>query len=297
MAAVALLVSATAFGGGRPGPTALDGASPRVIGARVDCAMPDECVVSWELARAPVRVFAGPSPDAIDHEVPVAVAPTGTQVVVPAPDPDPHYFEVVPAHARRGPVVGDRFAGLPSAPNTRDLGGYQTFDGKRTRWGRLYRSDGLAQAGDADRAALAARGLPAACPASGPARPLDDGALLAEAEAVTTPAARARDRALLRRLAADGGPHWVHCDLFADRLGWPAALVLTTLGVRRETVVADHLLSARFGLPPPPQRRPLDAAFEVIRRRYRTWDRYLRSGLGLDQRTYDRLLARYVTDR
>ena len=41
------------------------------------------------------------------------------------------------------PIVTDRNLRLTGAPNTRDLGGYGTYDGKRVRWGRLFRSDGL----------------------------------------------------------------------------------------------------------------------------------------------------------
>jgi protein-tyrosine phosphatase len=92
-------------------------------------------------------------------------------------------------------------------------------------------------------------------------------------------------------------PQWVQCDLFADRLGWSTALLLATLGVGKETIVADHLTSARAGLPPPPDRAYLDLAFETIRRRYKSFGRYLVKGLGLDEATYRRLRERYVVRR
>lgn len=219
-------------------------------------------------------------------------------MTIPRPDPTaPVYFEVVARGARHGPVVGDRFVGLTGAPNTRDLGGYQTIDGLRTRWGRLFRTDGLAAITDADRGRLAALGLPDACPEPVAVQPVDDAALRVSAAAVTSPDARARDRALLRRFARDPMPQWVQCDLFADRLGWSAALLLATLGVAKETVVADHLTSTRAGLPPPPDRAYVDLAFETIRRRYKTFGRYLVRGLGLDERTYRQLRERYVARR
>jgi protein-tyrosine phosphatase len=253
--------------------------------------------VSWESARHPVRVYAGPAPGRIDRATPAAVARTGTEVTIPSPVAGaPQYFEVVARDRRRGPVVGDRFIGLAGAPAARDLGGYQTIDGRHTRWGRAFRTDGLGGLTDADRARLAALGLPTECPDAPTATP-DAASLRAAATAVTSAAARTRDEAFLRRAARDPVPQWVHCDTFTDRFGWPAALLLATLGVRRETVVADHLAGARSGIAPLPDRGAIDVAFDTIRRRYKTFDRYLVRGLGLDAPTYGRLRDRYVTER
>lgn len=291
-------------GPGRPSPTALDATSPRILGTRVDCSAPDGCTITWELARLPVRIYAGPTPRRIDRTTPVAKVRAGTEVTVPVADrSSPRYFEVVPRGATRGPVVADRFLPLDGAPNTRDLGGYQTLDGLRVRWGRLFRSDALASATESDRAQLAALGLPTTCPGRAPPgsvpppapdTPIDDATLQAAAESVTSRATRERDGTLLRALARGPLPQWVHCTLLDDRLGWPTALVLTTLGISRETVVADGLLSARRGGAPPPDRRHLDAAFDAVRRRYRTFDRYLVEGLGLDRRTYLALRNRFL---
>lgn len=253
--------------------------------------------MSWELARAPVRVYAGPTPERIDRSAPVAVLPTGTEVTIALPDPGVRrYFEVVAAGSRHGPIVSDRFLRLDGAPNSRDLGGYQTGDGRRTRWGRLFRSDGLGELTDPDRVRLARLGLPTTC-TDGGAQPATPAALEAAAAAVTTAAARRRDRHLLLRLADGPDAQWVQCTRFDDRLGWSAALVLTTLGVRKETVVADHLLGTPLAAAPAPDRRPLDLAFAAVGDRYGSWERYLGRGLGLDPRTRARLHARYVTDR
>ena len=45
------------------------------------------------------------------------------------------------------------------AKNFRDLGGYQTLDGRTVRWGMLYRSDNLHNLTDADLTRLSALGL------------------------------------------------------------------------------------------------------------------------------------------
>ncbi|MBV2363602.1 tyrosine-protein phosphatase [Streptomonospora nanhaiensis] len=55
--------------------------------------------------------------------------------------------------------------------------------------------------------------------------------------------ARAGYAELLRRVAAGPGATVFHCSAGKDRTGWGAALLLTLLGVPRETVFADYLAS------------------------------------------------------
>ncbi len=271
------------------------------MGARADCAARVTCTVSWELARGPVRVYAGATPGTIDRTTPVAVVRAGNDATVPVPEPGPPiYFEVVPRRAEHGPVVADRRLALEGAPNTRDLGGYGTVDGHQVRWGRLFRTDGLGTLTEADRARLAAFGLPSTCPsdvgAAGVlAAPLDAAEIRAAASAnVTDPARRKRHGALLRGLARGELPQFASCTLLDDRTGWPVALVLSTLGVPKETVVADYLQSNQAGGAPPADRAYLDAGYEAVRTKYRNFGRYLVKGLGLDERTYRQLRKRLL---
>jgi len=297
---VALTVVAIVVGLTTPKPTALETTSPRIVGARADCAARVSCTVSWELARAPVRVYAGATPGTIDRSTPVAVVRTGTEATVPVTPGQPIYFEVVPRHTAHGPVVADRQVTLDGAPNTRDLGGYGTVDGHQVRWGRLFRTDGLGALTEADRTRLAAFGLPSTCPSDdgatdGTAAPLDAATIRAAVAAnITDPALRKRHGALLRGLARGELPQFVSCTLLDDRTGWPVALVLSTLGVSKETVVADYLQSSRFGGAPPADRAYLDAGYEAVRKKYRTFGRYLVKGLGLDERTYLQLRKRLL---
>ncbi|MER8186697.1 tyrosine-protein phosphatase [Kitasatospora sp. NPDC094015] len=61
---------------------------------------------------------------------------------------------------------------------------------------------------------------------------------------VTDPVARDRFATVIRLLAAPDGPPLIfHCSAGKDRTGWAAALVLTALGVDRETVFQDYLLT------------------------------------------------------
>ncbi|CAM5464798.1 tyrosine-protein phosphatase [Kitasatospora aureofaciens] len=125
---------------------------------------------------------------------------------------------------------------------------------------------------------------------------------------VTDPVARERFAALLRLLADPGGvPLLFHCSAGKDRTGWAAALVLTALGVDRETVLADYLLTnersaavvervledfGSRGLMREPElllpvfradRGYLDAAFAEVEAGWAGFDAFWREGLGLDE--------------
>jgi len=55
--------------------------------------------------------------------------------------------------------LDERLVSFDACFNFRDLGGYPTTDGRRVRWGRLYRSDTLHRLTDADIAAFCSLGL------------------------------------------------------------------------------------------------------------------------------------------
>jgi protein-tyrosine phosphatase len=114
------------------------------------------------------------------------------------------------------------------------------------------------------------------------------------------------------RMMADasyGLPLLYHCTSGKDRTGWMTAIVLTTLGVPRETVLHDYLLSndyhragyakltfdlARTGMMRDPELlRPvleqsptyLDAAYDEALRRYGSFGAFLARGLDAGQDT------------
>ena len=117
--------------------------------------------------------------------------------------------------------------------------------------------------------------------------------------------------ALRLMCAAEKLPLLYHCTGGKDRTGWMTAIVLTALGVPRELVLRDYLLSNDFhrtgytklrldlikgGIVRDPELlRPileqsatyLGAAFEEADRRYASFDRFLTRGLGVS----DALLA------
>ncbi|MEV7212296.1 tyrosine-protein phosphatase [Kitasatospora cineracea] len=111
---------------------------------------------------------------------------------------------------------------------------------------------------------------------------------------VTDAVARSRFATVLRLAAEAGGaPVLFHCTAGKDRTGWTAALLLTALGVDRESVRADYLLtnerSAALIARVDPLMRPLaraeaaylDAAFEELARGWDDFEHFWHDGLGL----------------
>jgi protein-tyrosine phosphatase len=255
---------------------------------------------------------------------------------------------------------GDLYAGLPDhvkkrhlalegAPNFRDLGGYETSDGRSVKWGQLYRSDNLASLTDADLAKVSALGIRLVCDFRAPAEkesepdrlpaanPPAVAALAIGAESFMVKDLRERIRRGdtegldLREMMIEGNrqfattfapqyaamferitkpenlPALVHCTAGKDRAGFAAAMILTVLGVPRETVMSDYLLTNVYTADATERRllmikvfslfradrdqlRPLfgvepaylEAAFDSIESHYGDFDTYRRDALGLD---------------
>jgi protein-tyrosine phosphatase len=165
--------------------------------------------------------------------------------------------------------------------NFRDCGGYETTDGARVRWGRLYRSGLMARLSAAAAAQVQALGVRAVCdlrrtteralhpnPSFGAevrrfewdseqeSSPIRDRAFASSNDAVAVHAAMLTMYARLPyglqpRLAgvfaaldhAAPGAAIVHCTAGKDRTGVAVALVLESLGVRREAIVEDYTLT------------------------------------------------------
>ncbi len=168
-------------------------------------------------------------------------------------------------------------------PNFRDLGGYASSDGRTTRWGSMYRASHLAQMSEADESRFASLGIvelfdlrresesesyPNRVPASvrthtfnidvGSSRSfyeslIDGGGAAADTHAMmvgmyTAYVSEKADkfaRFLKLVLNAQPGAVLFHCMVGKDRTGVAAALLLSALGVPRETVIADYLLTAQ----------------------------------------------------
>jgi protein-tyrosine phosphatase len=170
-------------------------------------------------------------------------------------------------------VTVDRVIELEGAVNFRDLGGYATVDGPRTRWRVLFRADGLSELTGDDLAVFRQLGIRtvidlrtgheleqsrfdvAAHPVEFHHFPFikslaDEGEfdrapgfLGAQYRQMLEDAGPQIVGALSALAAPDARPAVFHCTAGKDRTGLLSALVLSLLGVPEETVVADYALS------------------------------------------------------
>jgi protein-tyrosine phosphatase len=295
----------------------------------------------------PIEVFASSRPDQIDSpKLLLTIRKTPAEVWVPD-FPGRVYFHLKPA-AGSTRVVSIRRLPLEGAKNFRDLGGYRTSEGRYVRWGLVYRSNHLVNLTAKDSAYLNRLGIRLICDVrsdderarapdhwTGAAPeffsvPIGSNLItthtaddlkrrVASINSETKDSVRAYDYAIeyagqyakiLRRIAAGDLPAVEHCTAGKDRTGVFSAILLTILGVPRDTVVEDYLLSNRyllatdsiastaadlqraFGLPEPPDistvrtimtARPetLEAALDKITNTYGSFGNYRRDVLKL----------------
>ena len=188
-------------------------------------------------------------------------------------------FRVEPKHGKPAQSA-TRWLTLEGGKNFRDLGGYITADGQHVRWGKLFRSGALAGLTDNDFTELQPLNIGAVIDFRSPAErqaeptnwPLKDTALInadydlnmgnfsriftdpdLTAEKVEAAMASKYPEILegltgpfsnmFDRLASSDQAIIFHCTAGKDRTGIAAALILTALGVDRETIMADFMLS------------------------------------------------------
>lgn len=137
---------------------------------------------------------------------------------------------------------------------------------------------------------------------------------------VASAGARRSYAVLLREAASRDRGVVFHCTAGMDRTGWGAAVILTALGVPRETVIRDYLLSRTLlaekhrpvvrevaaqwsassiseeDLEPlyGARREYLEEAFAEVDRRYGSFDAYLTDGLGLRRDELELLRTRLL---
>ena len=179
----------------------------------------------------------------------------------------------------------NRHVPLAGQPNFRDLGGYAAGDGRRIKWGLVYRSGELSQLSDGDVGKLGDLGIRTVIDLRSPEEvsARGEGRVPSGAQIVPLPIASSdmfaklipmflkgdfsqvppdlldkinrvlvrefteQYAGLLRALSDPANrPLVFHCTQGKDRAGFGAAMVLSALGVPWETVVEDYLLSNHF---------------------------------------------------
>lgn len=263
--------------------------------------------------------------------------------------------QAAPAAATQ--AAHERLLPLQNVQNARDIGGYRTVDGRTVKWDVIFRTAELSHLSAADIDLLRGKGVrsihdlrsiderkaqPTAWTGEGAPTitafdyTMDNsafGALLQggvtvdkarEIFAASYPQMlkmqREQHKALFADLLKGEGAVVYHCSAGKDRTGMATALILSALGVPRETILADYELSNRYYRPdlsradkdnpqmaafarlPADVRavfmgvdaRYLQAVFATIDRDYGSVENYLQRELGVDAAGVARLKALYT---
>ncbi|KGE02541.1 tyrosine-protein phosphatase [Pseudohaliea rubra] len=194
-----------------------------------------------------------------------------------------HFFRLRDSYGTEV-VAAARGLGLPGGVNFRDFGGYRAADGRRVRWGYLFRSGNLSRLTDEAQAMFTGLAIDVVCDfrredeqvsdpsllPSGPRRinlaitPGSQGSALYDARHRLTDAEAMAEamRDINREFVRSQSDRYaalfshlleprnerclVHCAAGKDRTGFAAALVLFALGVPQETVLHDYLLTRHY---------------------------------------------------
>ncbi len=199
-----------------------------------------------------------------------------------------HFFRLRDQHGNEV-LATERRLGMDGAPNFRDFGGYRTGDGRQVKWGFLFRSGQLSALSEQDVELLASLRLDLVFDfrrveeqesdlsrlpqqsrprvVSLPIIPGSNSRFFEEAgqhsekpdamfdfmleinRDFAGPQAETYGRMFSEILAAPHARFLVHCAAGKDRTGFAAAIILLALGVPREVVMRDYLLTSRYFKP------------------------------------------------
>lgn len=196
-----------------------------------------------------------------------------------------HYFRLRDQHGTEV-LAAERKLGMQGTPNFRDFGGYPTVDGRMVKWGFLFRSGQLSSLSDPDVALLGTLQLDLVCDfrrleeqeldpsrlpgintpriASLPIIPGSNSRFFEQAEGqmadrqamfdfmveINRDFAEAQSETYARMfreiLNVKDARFLVHCAAGKDRTGFAAAIILMALGVSRDVVMRDYMLTGQF---------------------------------------------------
>ena len=210
---------------------------------------------------------------------------TGHEALVPNPDPQVRHYFYLASEQGDGAILAERRLSLQGTPNFRDLGGYVTADGRRLKWGKLFRSGKLSTLTDEDMDYVRRLGLTLVCDfrqvveqeleptflghdsahnfASLPVTPGSRSSFMDNLHqgiiAVDNASGFMRDinrdfvtnqmpqyAEMFQLLLAGDQQLLIHCASGKDRTGFGAALILDVLGVDENAIVEDYLLTNKY---------------------------------------------------
>jgi protein-tyrosine phosphatase len=247
-------------------------------------------LVRWRLSRLgqKIAIYLSDSPDRYyaGNDLGVPVLYTAQEaVLIPNPDKDVRHYFYLESEQGEGVILAERQLNLQGTPNFRDLGGYEADDGRRLKWGKLYRSSKLSALTETDVRYVHRLGLTLICDfrqvveqeleptrltgenspflASLPVMPgsshsfienLHKG-IIAVHDAAGFMEEINRDfvinqmpqyAEMFQLLLAGDQQLLIHCASGKDRTGVGAALILDVLGVTEETIVNDYMLTNKY---------------------------------------------------
>ena len=247
-------------------------------------------LIRWHgsLPEQKVAVYMSDNPDRYyaggDLGTPILHS-TVQEAVIANPDVAVRHYFYLETEQGEGAILAERQLSLQGTPNFRDLGGYDAQDGRRLKWGKLYRSSKLSELTDADVSYVRRLGLTLICDfrqvleqeleptllggddshtiASLPVTPgssssfmdnlhkgiiaVDDSAGFMEEINRDFVANQMPQYAEMFQLLLVGDQQLlIHCASGKDRTGFGAALILDVLGVSEEAIVDDYLLTNKY---------------------------------------------------
>jgi len=250
----------------------------------------DDYLVRWRLPEPDQRVavYMSESPDRYysggEPGTPILYT-SENEALIHNPDKTVRHYFYLQSEQGEAIILAERQLKLQGSPNFRDLGGYQANDGRRLKWGRLYRSSKLSTLTDADMQYVRRLGLTLICDFRQvveqelePSRihienspllaslPVTPGSSASFLENLHNGIIAVRDAAgfmeeinrdfvinqmpqyaeMFQLLLAGDQQLLIHCASGKDRTGVGAALILDVLGVSEETIVSDYLLTNKY---------------------------------------------------
>lgn len=223
-------------------------------------------------------LYGGPTVDQINTQTPILTGSGSGEFPLPIPETTRYYFELVTADTKI--ILADKHLPMQGGFNFRDLGGYQTKDNRTVQWGKIFRSDDLAQLTGEDLEYLSSIPLatvvdfrsPEEIQAAPDKRPqslqnhlelsispgnlsdwkdlngdqVDAIMMSINKQLVSDPAFIAQFRTMFALLQEGNSPLLYHCTAGKDRTGMATALILYALGVDEQTIMDDYLLSNAY---------------------------------------------------
>ena len=210
---------------------------------------------------------------------------TNHEALIANPDTKVRHYFLLKTECGETITLAERQLSLQGTPNFRDLGGYEVSDGRRLKWGKLYRSGKLSALSDRDIDYINRLGVSLVCDfrkemerelepsrfgegkhpqyADLPITPgssesfmtnlhkgildLDDAAGFMEEINRDFVINHLHQYAeMFRLLLVDEHHILIHCASGKDRTGFGSALILDVLGVGEETIIEDYLLTNQY---------------------------------------------------